>query len=49
MVSTSARKAGDPRFDSPSWCNQVLSANIHFIYRYIADKKHFNCRLTGFM
>ena len=33
MVSTSARKAGDPRFESRSWYDRFLYVNIHlFIY-----------------
>ena len=36
MVSTSARNAGDPWFESRSWYNRFLYVNIHlFIYIYI--------------
>ena len=36
MVSTSARKAGDPWFESRSWYDRFLYVNIHlFIYIYI--------------
>ena len=36
MVSTSARNAGDPWFESRSWYDRFLYVNIHlFIYIYI--------------
>ena len=36
MVSTSARNAGDPWFESRSWYYRFLYVNIHlFIYIYI--------------
>ena len=36
MVSTSARNAGDPWFESRSWYDRFLYVNIHlFIYKYI--------------
>ena len=31
MVSTSARNAGDPWFESRSWCDRFLYANL-FVY-----------------
>ena len=44
MVSTSARNAGDPWFESRSWYDRFLYVNIHlFIYIYI-----YISRLTQF-
>ena len=47
MVSTSARKAGDPWFESRSWYDRFLYVNIHLFistYTLIYLYKYFPLR-----